>query len=82
LSGIHHVSSEPISKNDLLGSVARRYGKEIEITPYDDFIQDRSLDSTFFRQTTGYQPPSWEELIEMMHDDFLANSRYYMTRNI
>jgi dTDP-4-dehydrorhamnose reductase len=80
LSGIYHVSSEPISKYDLLSSVAERYGKEIEIEPYDDFVQDRSLDSTIFRETTGYQPPSWDKLIEMMHNDFLANRNYYMTR--
>lgn len=82
LAGVYHVSSEPISKYDLLSSVAKRYGKEIEIEPYDDFVQDRSLDSALFRQTTGYHPPSWEELIERMHGDFLANRPYYMTRNI
>ncbi len=80
LSGIYHVSSEPISKYDLLSSVAERYGKEIEIEPYNDFVQDRSMDSTIFREKTGYKPPSWDKLIEMMHSDFLANRNYYMTR--
>jgi dTDP-4-dehydrorhamnose reductase len=78
LNGIYHVSSEPISKYNLLRLVAERYGKAIEIEPYDDFMQDRSLDSTIFRKATGYQPPSWDELIEMMHNDFLANRRFYM----
>ena len=82
LTGVYHVSAEPISKYDLLSLVAKRYGKEIEIEPYDDIVQDRSMDSTLFRQTTGYHPPSWEELIERMHSDFLANRHYYMTRNI
>jgi dTDP-4-dehydrorhamnose reductase len=82
LSGIYHVSSEPISKYDLLNLVAKSYGKGIEIEPYDDFVQDRSLDSTLFRQRTGYHPPSWEELIMKMHTDFLANGHYYMARNI
>jgi dTDP-4-dehydrorhamnose reductase len=80
LTGIYHVSSEPISKYDLLRLVAERYGKEIEIEPYDDFVQDRSLSSVLFRETTGYHPPSWDKLVEMMHSDFLANRRYYMTR--
>lgn len=77
LSGIYHVSSEPISKYDLLRLVAERYGKEIEIESYDDFVQDRSLDSSLFRKTTGYQPPSWDKLVEMMHTDFLANRSLY-----
>jgi len=77
LSGVYHVSSEPISKYDLLRGVAARYGKETEIEPDDDFVQDRSLDSTVFREKTGYQPPSWDDLIRGMHDDFLANRRFY-----
>ncbi|PKN76283.1 MAG: NAD(P)-dependent oxidoreductase [Deltaproteobacteria bacterium HGW-Deltaproteobacteria-10] len=78
LSGVYHVSSESISKYDLLRLVAAQYGKAIEIEPYDDFVQDRSLDSTVFRERTGYRPPPWEKLVEMMHNDFLANRRFYM----
>jgi len=81
LKGIYQVSSEPVSKYDLLRLVAKQYGKDIEIEPYDDFVQDRSLDSTIFRETTGYQPSSWDELLERMHSDFLANHHYYMTRD-
>jgi len=77
LSGVYHVSSEPISKYDLLRKVADQYGRETEIAPDDDFVQDRSLDSTLFRERTGYQPPSWDDLIRGMHDDFLANRRFY-----
>jgi dTDP-4-dehydrorhamnose reductase len=82
LKGVYHVSSEAISKYDLLTLVAERYGKDIDIEPYDDFVQDRSLDSTIFRETTGYQPPSWDKLVEGMHSDFLTNRRYYMTRDL
>jgi dTDP-4-dehydrorhamnose reductase len=77
LSGVYHVSSAPISKDDLLRLVAERYDKAIEIEPYDDFVQDRSLDSSVFHTATGYQPPSWDKLIEMMHSDFMANRRFY-----
>jgi dTDP-4-dehydrorhamnose reductase len=77
LSGVYHVSSEPISKYDLLSMVAERYGKKIEIESYNDFVQDRSLDSSLFRKKTGYQPPSWDKLVEMMHRDFLANRSIY-----
>lgn len=69
LSGLYQVSSAPISKYDLLRLVAERYGKRIEIEPYDGFHCDRSLDSTRFRKTTGYVPPSWPDMIEEMWRD-------------
>lgn len=66
LNGLYQVSSEPISKYDLLKLVAEQYGKRIEIEPFNDFYCDRSLDSTRFRLATGYSPPSWKEMVEAM----------------
>jgi len=77
LSGLYNVSSDLISKNDLLCLVAKQYNKKIEIEPYDDFFCDRSLDSTRFRTETGYSPPSWEELVKSMHEDFIRDIRNY-----
>ncbi|MGN8261169.1 dTDP-4-dehydrorhamnose reductase family protein [Pseudomonas sp. SMSB3] len=67
LKGLYHVSAEPIDKYTLLELVARIYGKSIEISPDAKLVIDRSLDSTRFRTTTGYQPPAWPALIEFMH---------------
>lgn len=77
LHGLYHVSSTPISKYNLLCLVREIYGKEIEIEPFDDFYCDRSLDSSRFRNITGYIPPSWEELVTKMHKDYwrLRNNR-------
>lgn len=69
LRGLYHVSSEPISKYDLLCLVREQYGKEIEIEPFDDFVCDRSLDSSRFRSATEYVPPTWVELVEMMYKE-------------
>jgi dTDP-4-dehydrorhamnose reductase len=77
LSGVCHISAEPISKYDLLRKVAQKYNRNIEIEPDDAFIVDRSLDSTIFREATHYSPPSWDKLIEMMHSDFILNRRFY-----
>lgn len=66
LRGVWHVSADPISKYDLLQLVAAEYGKEIEILPDDGLVIDRSLDSSRFRQSTGWMPPSWPELITEM----------------
>lgn len=68
LSGLYHVSAEPISKFDLLSLVARIYAKEIEILPEREFVVDRSLDSARFRAATGYVAPEWPELVQMMKD--------------
>ncbi len=62
-AGLYHVSSEPISKYDLLGLVKKRLGLAVDIVPYDDFVCDRSLDSTRFRSEFGYRPPSWSAMI-------------------
>lgn len=78
LNGLYHVSAEPISKYDLLKLIAIRYRKEIQINPYDDFYSDRSLDSTRFQNATGYQPPSWEELVEKMYLNYEKMKVYYV----
>jgi dTDP-4-dehydrorhamnose reductase len=66
LRGLWHVSSDPIPKNDLLQLLKTAYGKLIEITPDDQLVIDRSLDSTRFRAETGWQPAPWTELIHSM----------------
>lgn len=67
LHGLYHVSVEPIDKLSLLRLVAEVYGKKIEIVADEQVCIDRSLDSSRFRQATGYVPPTWPELIKKMH---------------
>ena len=76
LNGLYHVSSDPISKYELLKLIAQRYNKRIRIEPDEDFRLDRSLDSTLFRKATRYSPPSWPELIDTMHQDWKKNEAY------
>jgi dTDP-4-dehydrorhamnose reductase len=68
LSGVLHVSSQPISKFDLLSQVAEAYGMEVEVEPDDVVAIDRSLDSTRFRALTGYRPPDWTDMVARMRD--------------
>ena len=63
LSGLWHVSVEPIDKYTLLTMLAEKLGWEVEITPVDDPVIDRSLDSSRFRERTGWAPPGWDELL-------------------
>jgi dTDP-4-dehydrorhamnose reductase len=69
LHGMYHVSSEPVSKFDLLLLAKQAYGKEIEILPEDRFVCDRTLDSARFREATGYVPPAWAEMVRGMAAD-------------
>lgn len=76
LHGLYHVSSDPVSKCDLLTIIAKRYGVSTGISASVDFVADRSLDSHRFRKTTGYVPPVWERLVEDMHTDFISAEHY------
>jgi len=67
MRGLWHMSAEPIDKLSLLELVRNTYGKEIEIVPDERVAIDRSLDSTRFRELTGYRPPAWAELVKTMH---------------
>lgn len=69
LSGLYHVSSEPIDKYRLLCLVRNAYNWDVEIEPFDDFRIDRSLNSEKFRAATGFFPESWEQMIKRMADD-------------
>ncbi|WP_345853975.1 SDR family oxidoreductase [Shewanella algae] len=71
LSGLYHLSVEPIDKFALLNLVAKVYEKEIEINKSTEIVIDRSLDSTRFRTATNFKPPLWAELVEYMHQDFV-----------
>ena len=71
LSGLYHLSAEPINKYDLLKLVAERYNKDVVITPDDKVVIDRSLNSDRFRMATGFRPKPWPELIKIMHNGYL-----------
>lgn len=68
LGGLYHVASAPISKLDLLRTVAETYGWGGEILPDDDFRCDRSMTAERLSETTGYMPPSWPKMIQEQYD--------------
>lgn len=77
LKGLYHVSSEPISKYELLTMLAEVYGKNIEIIPYEVLGENKSLDSSRFRQAAGYCPPPWKDLLREMHESYKKMSSLY-----
>lgn len=80
LAGLYQVSSDPISKYELLKLIEARYGLGIEVLPEDQFRSNRSLDSSLFRSRTGYIPPPWTELVENMYLDYLQGP--YLKGNV
>lgn len=76
LSGLYHVSSDPINKFELLGMIDRAYGTDITINPSEDVRIDRSLDSRRYKEITGFQPPSWPEMIDRMRADAAVYQRF------
>lgn len=74
LVGLFNISSEKISKFELLNLIKRIYNLKIEIKPFDDFHCDRSLNSNKYRQLTNFHPLPWEEMINQMYEDRLKNN--------
>ena len=64
LHGVWHVASSPISKYDLLVKLTRALGRtDVEIEPDETFECDRSLRADAFHAATGYEPPSWDDML-------------------
>jgi dTDP-4-dehydrorhamnose reductase len=76
LSGLYHVSSEAISKYELLCIMKDVYKKDIKINAFEDFVLDRSLDSSKFMKVTGYKAPSWRDMLNDMHDHVMRDECY------
>lgn len=69
MAGLYHVSSVAINKFDLLTLLNSAYKANVKIEPFDDLKIDRSLNSDQFREATGYVPPDWPTMIELMAAD-------------
>ncbi len=66
LSGLWHVSAEPTDKFSLLSKLAEKLGWNVDLTPSDELVIDRSLNSSRFRERTGWTPPSWDAMLEVL----------------
>ena len=70
LSGIYHLSAEPIDKYNLLLLIKNKYGIELDVIDSPDLVIDRSLNSDSLRELINFQPPTWPDLIEKMNHEF------------
>lgn len=72
LCGLWHISSDPISKFDLLLGVWERLNlKNIELVEDSSFFCDRSLNCQKIINATGYKKYSWDLMLDNMCNDIL-----------
>ena len=69
LTGLYHVSAEPVNKYDLLLRLRDAYRLNVEIEPFGEYCIDRSLDSSQFQRATGIVPPNWDDMIHGLISD-------------
>ena len=69
LNGLYHVSSETVSKYDLLLMMKEAYGLDVRIEPEEGFSMRRDLDGARFAAAAGFVCPPWRELMAEMAAD-------------
>jgi dTDP-4-dehydrorhamnose reductase len=69
LDGLWHVSADAIDKRTLLEQLRDAVGANITIDEDESLVIDRSLDSTRFRDATGWRPPSWQAMLAELAAD-------------
>ena len=77
LSGLYQVSSEPITKYDLLQLVKKIYQKDIVINKDTEHYCNHSMSYEKSAKTFGYKPMNWEDMIIDLHTDYINNSGFY-----
>ncbi len=69
LSGVYQVTSDPISKYDLLRLIRDAYTLDITIDADDTECCDRSMLGARFESSTGWRAPSWPEMVRQLAAD-------------
>jgi dTDP-4-dehydrorhamnose reductase len=69
ISGVHHLSSAPISKYELLCLIRDAYQMPTHIEPDATPRIDRTLDGSRVRAATGLVPPPWPVMVQEMAAD-------------
>ena len=73
-NGLYHISSEPISKHDLLAKIAREFKFDIIIHRTETFFNNKSLNSQKFTKDFGYQKKSWNKMIREMKNNVIEKT--------
>ncbi|MBI5139189.1 SDR family oxidoreductase [Candidatus Nomurabacteria bacterium] len=69
LNGLYHVSSQPINKYELLCQMQEIFDINAIINKDDTVVCKRDLDGSKFSKITGFQAPSWPEMLKGIAKD-------------
>jgi dTDP-4-dehydrorhamnose reductase len=81
LRGLYQVTSQTISKYELLCLIRGAYDLEIEILPDDEFFCDRGLSGLKFEAATDYVRPAWPELVAQLANDETPYEEWRTVKN-
>ena len=77
LSGILNVSSNPISKFQLLKKLSQAFDLKLDIRENSNISSNKVLNSKKFTEITGIKTPSWDDLIPEFWQDSITNQSLY-----
>lgn len=66
LEGVYQVSSEPISKLDLLRKINHVFDLKMQIDEDCSYVSKKDLNSSKIRREIGFVCPSWDEMINQL----------------
>ena len=69
LSGLFHVSSQPISKLEIINKLNELLDLQLTVTPDASVQINRSLNSEKFQKTTSISPQTWDEMLSDLCQD-------------
>ena len=77
LDGIYNVSSNAISKFELLKKINRKFDLNITVVKDSSYRSDKTLNSSNFYSKTGFNKPVWEKMLdELFLDSIKFNDLY------
>ena len=80
LSGLFNVSSEPISKYNLIKLLNKNFDLNLTIEIENSYKTNKVLDSGKFFNLISLSPPTWEDLIIELKDDSIINQKFYKNK--
>ena len=77
LSGIYNISSQPISKFDLITKINKLFKLNIDIEKDSSFSSNKSLNSKKFFSETRIEKPKWDSMLLNLYYDSINNKSLY-----
>ena len=77
LTGTYNISSEPISKFDLISKINNRFKLNIDIEADNSIFYNKSLNSSKFFLKTNLEKPKWDKMLLRLFNDSIKNNKIY-----